>query len=128
MVAPHQAGQRIQESFGAVQRVYVKLRFVLAALFVRVKHHGGNMQVMSFRANEPSLRYRDGVRDHNRANVACMENLERCFSGRHWYDPVSGMRQNRIADGSQHPFCGNRKDCWTHIFFPSTDSYNKLGC
>jgi hypothetical protein len=58
MVTLHQAGQGIQKSFRAVQRVYVQFRFVLAALVVRIKHYGGHMQAMSFRANELALQNR----------------------------------------------------------------------
>src|SRR5262245_43408322 len=116
MVALHQGGQRVQKGFRPVQRVYVQFRFALAALVVRIKHNGGHTQAMSFRTNQPALQDRYGVRDHNRANVAGPQDFDCCFNRGHWYDPVSGMRQNRVADGSQHPFRGDRKDCWTHRF------------
>jgi len=48
MIALHQRGQRIQESFRAVQRIHVKLRFVFIPLVVRVKHHGRNALVVAF--------------------------------------------------------------------------------
>src|SRR5689334_1715435 len=116
MVALHQGGQRVQKRFRTVQRIYVQFRFVLATLVVRVKHHGGHTQVMPFRTNLPALQDRHRVRNHNRANVAGPQDFECCFNRGHWYDPVSGVRQNGVADGGQHPFRGDRKDCWTHRF------------
>src|SRR4029077_20358842 len=51
------------------------------------------------------------------ADMAGTQDLERRINGRHRYDSVSRVRQNGIAARSQHPFCGNRKDCWAHILF-----------
>ena len=110
MIALHQGGQRIQKSFGAVQRIHVKLRFVFIPLVVRIKHHGRNALDMSFRADAAAFRNGHGISNHNSADMACAQDFKRSFHGRDWYDPVSGMRQNGIADGSQHPFSRDRKD------------------
>ena len=48
MIALHQAGQRIQERFRAIQRVHVKLRFVFIPLVIRIKHHGRNALMVAF--------------------------------------------------------------------------------
>jgi hypothetical protein len=101
----------------------MQLRLVFVAPVVRIKHHRRNVTVVPFRADEASLQYRHGISNHNGTDVAYTENFERGFNRRHWYDPVSGMRQDGVTDWSQHPLCGNRKDCWTHIVIPSTNLY-----
>jgi hypothetical protein len=88
----------------------MQLRLVIGALIVRIKHYGRNMKAMAFRANAATLLYRHGISNHNSADVADVKDFESSFNRRHWYDPVSGMRQNGVSDGSQHPLCGNRKD------------------
>src|SRR5882724_126202 len=121
MVALHQGSQSVQERFRAVERIDMQLRLVVGALVVRVKHYRRNMKIVAFRADAATLQYRHGISNHNGADVAGMKDCKRSFNRRHWYDPVSGMRQNSISDGSQHPFCGDRKDCWAHILIPSTN-------
>jgi hypothetical protein len=121
VIALHQGSQCIQERLGAVERVHMQLRFVIGALVVRVNHYGRNMKAVAFRANATTLQYRHGISDYNGADVADAKDSKSSFNRRHRYDPVSGMRQNSISDGSQHPLCGDRKDCWTHIIIPSTN-------
>jgi hypothetical protein len=48
MVALHYGGQSVQECFGTVQRIHVKLGFVFISLVVRIKHHGRNALVVTF--------------------------------------------------------------------------------
>ena len=110
MVALHQRSQRVQERFWAVQRIDMELRLVIGALVIWIKHYGRNMKAMAFRADAAALLYGHGISNHNCADVAYAKDGKRGFHRRNWYDPVPGMSQNGVADGSQHPFCGNRKD------------------
>lgn len=80
VVSLHQGSESIQERFGAVQRIYMQLRLVIAALFVRVKHHGGNVKVVPFRADTATLQCRHRICNHNGAHVAGTKDLERGFN------------------------------------------------
>src|SRR5438270_3541526 len=81
------------------------------------------MEVMAFRTDTPAVRDGDSIGNHDGADMAAAQDLQRGINGRHGYDPISCVSQNRIADGSQHPFCGDRKDCRAHKFCPSTRIY-----
>jgi len=48
MIALHQGSQSVKERFGAVQRIYVELRFVFFSLVVWIKHNGRNAFVVAF--------------------------------------------------------------------------------
>jgi hypothetical protein len=110
MIALHQRGQGIQEHLRAIQRIHVKLGFVFVLPVIRIKHHRRNVLVMAFSADAATFRNGHGVSNHNSADVADAKNSQSGFDRRYWYHPVSGVRQNGIPDGSQHPLCGDRKD------------------
>ncbi len=120
MVALHKAGKGIEKNFRAIERVDVQFGLVIGSEIVGIEHDRRNVKTVAFSADALAIRERNSVANHDGADMALTQDFERGVSRGHWYDPVSGMRQNRIADGSQHPFCRDRKDCRTHIFYPST--------
>src|ERR1051326_7461878 len=71
---------------------------------------------MAFQADALAVVERDCVADHDGADMALTQDSQSRVSRRHRYDPVTRVRQNRVADRSQHPFCRDRKDCRTHRF------------
>jgi hypothetical protein len=120
VVALHERGQGIEKNFRAVERVDVQFGLVVSVEIVGIEHDRRYMKTVAFSADALAIGEWNSVANHDGADMTVVKDIQRGVSGGHRYDSVSGMRQNRIADGSQHPFCRNRKDCRTHKFFPST--------
>jgi hypothetical protein len=74
MVALHQRGQHIQEHFGTIQRIHVKLGFVFVPLVIRIKHHGRDALVVAFRADAATLQNWHGITNHYGADMADAKN------------------------------------------------------
>jgi len=116
MVALHERGQRVEKDFRAVERIHVQFGFVVQAQVIGVEDDGRHVQIMAFNADALAVAERDCVSDYDGADMALAQDAQSRVSRRHWYDPVTRVSQNRIADRSQHPLCRNRKDCRTHKF------------
>jgi len=119
MVALQERGQGVEKNFRAVEGIDVEFGFVVGAKVIGIEHDGRHVEIMAFQADALAVTERDCVSNHDGADMALAQDVQGRVSRRHRYDPVTRMRQNRIADGSQHPFCRDRKDCRTHRFYPS---------
>ena len=119
MITLHQAGQSVKKRFRTIQRIHVESGLIVSGLVIGIQYHARDMEVKAFRTNAPALIHRNGVGDHDGADMPGAQDLKGRVNAGDWYHPISSMRQNSIADRSQDPFCGDGKDCRAHNLCPS---------
>ena len=99
--------QGIQEVFRPVQWVNVRLGCVIMQHLERIKNDGGDADKAGLLAGCMTFIVRDGMANNYAADMSGGQDLNGSISRGNWYDAVSGMRQNRIANRRQHLFPGN---------------------
>ena len=87
--------------------------------FKGIKHDGGHAKKASLLTDCMTFIVSDGMAYNHAADMSGGQDLNGGISRGNWYDAVSGMRQNRIANRRQHLFPGKGKDSWSHMLYPS---------
>jgi ABC-type histidine transport system ATPase subunit len=80
VVALHEGGQSVKKNLRPIQRIHMQLCMIFSAQIVWIHHNRRNMEVVPFRTDTLAISKRDSIGNHNGANVAASQNLQRGIS------------------------------------------------
>jgi hypothetical protein len=80
VVALHERGQRVKKDLRPIQRVHMHFGVIVSAQIVWIQHNRRNMEAVPFSANTLAISKRNGIGNHNGADVAAAQDIQRGIS------------------------------------------------